>query len=887
MKRLIYALILVMFSGFSAGAQKYVQRVKSASGQITYPATEIPQKFNLLKIDKQALANLLTGAPDQFGGHLSNVVLEIPLMEGGTESFQIYRTHPMSAELENLAPEIKTYRGVNKKGHRLRLLVSPFGVTWEIYGLQKGRAVLQRYDNDDTYIYYYLQDRSAPEFQCEVTESIDETVNQNTSARPAFNDGILRTFRLAFAADGEFSQYHVQLAINNGDLPSNPTDAQKKQAVLNAIVAIIDRVNEVYEVDLAIHLELIPNELDIIYLDPNNDPYSNNSPSTLLSQNQNNLDNVIGSNNYDIGHVGTTGGGGLARIRSVCVDGIKAMGETGLSDPVGDPYAIDFVAHEMGHQFGGNHTFANYCNGNRNDATAVEPGSGTTIMAYAGVCSPNVQDHSDPQFHTLSIDEIWNHLLGHDCSNHTVLTNQTPTVTLGPNKYIPLDTPFMIPVSASDTDTNDLLTFTWDETDVFQDSGQTDAPPSSNNTSGPLFRSLPATSDTVRFFPRIQDVLNGNYGNTWEVLPAVERILSFTVTVRDNVTPGGQIARDEIILGAKANTGPFRVTSHSTATTLQPGQDITVTWNVAGTDANNINCSTVDILLSLDGGETYPVVLAYNTPNDGSETVTIPSTAQSPSARYMVKAHDNYFFDVNHADLTIGNYTTVCNDFSTSPSLPIPDGDPNGITSTIDVNQNISITDLNVTVNISHTWISDLIIRLTSPQGTTITLFNRNCYNEDNINTVFDDEGSTMACDSINAGNHYQPVDALSAFDGEDAQGTWTLFVSDNANQDSGTLNSWNLNICTMMGVEELNPVSGLQIYPNPADEFIRIQFFATNSAQKINITDLNGRLIYQTDLHQSGETTQEIRVKDWAKGVYILHITDGDKQSTRKIIVE
>ncbi len=887
MRKTIYALILTMTFGISTYAQKFVTKVKEATGQVTYPAENMPVSYTLLKIDKQVLTDMLNDTPDQFSGQQSPLGLDIPTPDGNTETFFMYRTHPMSPELETKAPEIKTYRGISKQGHRFRLLISPFGVTWEIYGLKEGRAVLQQYDNDDTYIYYYLKNRTAPEFHCDVTEITRETLDQNQNARPAFNDGILRTFRLAFAADGEFSQYHVQRAINNGDIPSNATDAQKKQAVLNAIVAIIDRVNEVYEVDLAIHLELIPNELDIIYLDPNNDPYDNNNSSALLAQNQNNLDNTIGSNNYDIGHVGTTGGGGLAGLGVVCVDNYKARGETGLNDPVGDPYAIDFVAHEMGHQFGGNHTFANYCRGNRNDNTAVEPGSGTTIMAYAGVCAPNVQNHSDPQFHTVSINEIWNHIQGNDCSNHTTLSNHTPTVTLGADKWIPMNTPFMIIATATDADSNDILTYSWDETDVFNDSGQTNAPPSSTNTTGPMFRSYPATTDNIRYFPRIQDILNGNYGNTWEVLPTVQRILSFTVTVRDNVTPGGQIARDEVVLGTVDGTGPFRVTSHDTPQTLQPGQSVNITWDVAGTDANNINCSSVDILLSLDGGETYNIILASNTPNDGSETVVIPSTAQSPSARYMVKAHNNYFFDINHADLTIGNYTTVCYDFSDTTQVAIPDNNPNGITSTINVNQSISISDLNVSVNISHTYIQDLIIRLTSPQGTTVSLFNRNCSGQDHINTVFDDEAPNMDCNSMNAGNHYQAVDALSAFDGENAQGTWTLFISDNADQDTGALNSWNLNICTLMDVEEHNPVSGLEIYPNPACDFIRIQFIGTSSRQNIRITDLNGRIIYQNNYHATGETFKEISVKNWSKGVYILHITDGDKQSIRKIIVE
>ncbi len=884
MKKLFILVGLLL--AFQAHAQKFFRFVPAADGQVAYPEDRMPSDYRLMKVDKQALINLLTASPDQFSGRRSDILLTVPLPDNDKVTFRMYRTHPMSAEREAEFPGMLSFRGVEVKGaRRMRMEINSLGVFLKTYGGRKGGAVLQPYDNAGTYIYYFMADQPGLEHHCDVTESIEYDL-PGQSARPAYSDQILRTFRLAFAADGEFSQFHVQQAINNGTLPSNATDAQKKQAVLAAINVIIDRVNEVYETDFAIHLQLISGT-NIIYLDPNSDPYSNNNGSQLLSQNQNNLDNVIGSSNYDIGHVGTTGGGGLAGLGVVCRNGMKARGETGLPAPVGDEYAIDFVAHEMGHQFGANHTFANYCGGNRNDATAVEPGSGTTIMAYAGVCSPNVQDDSDPQFHYVSMDEIMTYLSSLDCLNPTNISNNPPTASFGADKYIPKDTPFMLEITASDAD-GDALTYTWDEVDVYNDSGQTNAAPQSDNTTGPMFRVYPVSSSNVRYFPRMSDILNGNYGNTWEVLPTVERLLTFRGVVRDNNAAGGQTADDIIYLGVKTNAGPFRVTSHTSDIHLHAGDAINITWNVAGTDAGQVDTPNVDILLSLDGGQTFTVPLATNVPNDGSETVTIPSGADTPNGHYMVKGHDNYFFDVNKGNIMIGDYQTICSDYNNNSSVSIPDNDPNGITSTIQVSDSYSISDLNVSVNISHTYIQDLKIKLTSPTGTQVTLFNQNCSSQDNIVVTFDDDGASMDCGQMAAGNTYHPVGNLSDFNGENVNGTWTLFVSDNYNGDTGTLNSWSIHPCRTEHVNVSQvPVDALRIYPNPASRSVSIDYNASTSHQNISVTDLNGRLIYQTNPDQTGAISRRINVSQWARGVYLLRITDGDRMSVRKLVVE
>ncbi|NPA45633.1 MAG: T9SS type A sorting domain-containing protein [Chlorobi bacterium] len=877
--------ILVMLLSWQAPAQKFFHQVNAPDGRITYPSDRMPSDYMLLKVDKQALTDWLVNAPDQFSGHLSDVMLRVPLPDNRVVSFRMYRTHPMSAENERRYPGILSYRGVEVKGKMsMRLDINPLGVFMAVYRTGEGRAVMQRYDNADTYIYYFTRNRPSNEdFHCDVTGELTPENLPEEQARPAFSDQILRTFRLAFATTGEFSSFHIQRAINNGTLSSNATDEEKKQAVLAAVVVIINRVNEVYETDLAIHLNLISGT-NIIYLDANNDPYTNDNASSLLYENQSNLDNVIGSANYDIGHVGTTGGGGLAGLGVVCRDGVKARGETGLADPVGDHYSIDFVAHEMGHQFGGNHTFANYCGGNRNDATAVEPGSGTTIMAYAGVCAPNVQDHSDPYFHYVSINEIKNYVMGHDCSTHTNLSNHAPTASFGPQKYIPKETPFILEVDASDQD-GDILTFTFDEKDVYQDSGHTDAAPQSTNTTGPLFRCLPATERSYRYFPQMADIINGNYGNTWEVLPSVNRVLTFRAVVRDNNDEGGQIATPEQVLGVDANAGPFRMTSQTSNETWQPGSTHTITWNVAGTDAGNVNTPTVDIWLSTDGGDSFDILLASNVPNDGSETVTLPSGLQTPTGRIMVRGHNNYFFDVSQGNIMIGNYTVECLGYDNTTAVDIPDNNATGITSTIHLDENYEISKLTVDVNITHTYIQDLVITLTSPSGTTVDLFRRNCQSQDNINVTFSDDGNAMDCNGMNSGGTYQPVGHLSDFTGESMAGDWTLSVSDNYQGDVGTLNSWSLHPCHLVGVDAI-PVVDLNIYPNPAREQVNISFDARSTEQNISLTDINGRLVWHENFALNGHSNIQIPVNRLTPGIYLIKIRDGERQSTRKLVI-
>ncbi len=461
-------------------------------------------------------------------------------------------------------------------------------------------------------------------------------------AAAATSGAELRVFRAAIAAVGEYTQFHggtVELG-------------------LAAVVTAINRINGIYERDLAIRLELVANNDQLIYTNAFTDPYSNGDVVSLQTQNQNNLDNIIGSPNYDIGHVFATDGGGLAALGTAGIDDAinpsKAQGASGISPPTGDSFWVDFVAHEVGHQFGARHTW----NGDsgacgpleHSGATAFEPGSGSTIMSYAGLCGDdNLQSSSDPFFHSISLEEILDHVDNAipNVGTRTPTGNNIPNVDAGLDATIPARTPFVLTAFGSDADSADGLTYSWEQ----RDTGPRRDLQAGDDGAGPLFRAWPPTPDPTRTFPRIENLLN-NTTSVGETLPTTTRDLNFRVTIRDNRSDGGGINSDDIQLSVVDTGSAFRLTSFNAANAV-PGRSVqSVTWDVAGTTGNGINTQSVNILLSTDGGLTFPVQLATRTSNDGAEDVVIPDILTS-QARIKLEAVDNVFFDISDANLTI------------------------------------------------------------------------------------------------------------------------------------------------------------------------------------------------------------------------------------------
>ena len=851
-----------------------------------------PDAYRLKHLDENRMRNELDAASHSLARKSSGSKtkeLEIPLPNGKFLSLQVKEIHTMAPELAAKYPQIKTYRAeaTDNNGIYGVLDLTEQGFHAMLIMHDGSRLFIDpRKTSDETYYIIYYDKHYHPSgkkpFKCEIeshnhpqqqTDSISYRIaHLYKSAQRSVNQ--LRTYRLAMAATGEYTAFHGGTVTG----------------ALSAMVTTVNRVNAIYERDLAVKLELVANTDLLIRTDTTT--YNNADGLTMLGQNQTQIDSLISSVNYDIGHVMSTAGGGFAYIGAVCKNNFKARGVTGQSHPQSDSFDIDYVAHEIGHQFGGNHTFnstSENCAGNRNSATAFEPGGGTTIMAYANICGiNNIQNHSDAMFHVKSIEEIGNFIdnsvLGGSCGLASPLNNQQPISNAGSDYTIPANTPFELTGIGTDPD-GDTLSYSWEQVDA-----GTASDSNVDTSDNAIFRSFLPQTTATRIFPMLNSILN-NAEDKGEILPINTRNLNFSLAVRDGK---GGVASDQMRITVKGSN-TFRITSHNNAGIL-PGNTL-VTWNVANTNSAPISCNNVNILLSTNAGTTFTNISGA-TPNDGSQNVTIPvNISESTTARFKIKCANNIFFDISDANLTTpsllniqptvlsntGNNTvadpgetihltiplynndplvatnvrgtlsstnqdvniivaeslypniqtasqtnnttsylvniptnhicgtdiplTLNSSFTldtqinktfnfmipvgtvthgsqeNSNTQAIPDNPSSGITSQISLSGLgvVAKPKINIDVNISHTYRGDLGVKLTSPQGTTIQL---------------KQGGSADDLDNL-TGNfpiNFTPEQSLSAFDGENLDGIWTLTVSDLSNEDIGTLNSWTLN---------------------------------------------------------------------------------------------
>ncbi|MGV6845930.1 MAG: reprolysin-like metallopeptidase, partial [Lutibacter sp.] len=652
--------------------------LKNSKGQKLFRRS-MPKQFKAFQLDKKSFVNQLSNVTQRSNNlkKLSKTkIISIPNEKGEIEKYRVYEASIMEPALQKKFPNIRSYFGesLSNIGRTIRFSIGTDGFHGLIFKNKGGTVYIDPYVlKDNSYIVYAKKSLpKAPPFDCRVIESTPKPTtiaNKNQQAKALnANDGILRTYRLAIATTGEYAQFH----LNNQGIPASANITDKKAAVLSAINTTMTRVNGIYERDVSLTMVLISNETDIIFLDATTDGFTNNDSNALIDESQTVIDGTIGSANYDIGHTFSTGGGGLAQLNTPCTNS-KARGITGSSSPIGDAYDVDYVAHEMGHQYGAHHTFngdAGSCSGNRNDATAVEPGSGSTIMAYSGICSPqNVQNQSDDYFHLVSIREMWANVStgnSSSCPTVTATGNNVPVVDALSNYSVPVSTPFVLSANATDPD-GDSLTYTWEQLDT----EITLIPLSSTASGGPAFRSVGPSSSPKRYFPNQATVISGSTQNTWEVVPSVARTMSFGVNVRDNNPAGGQTASQENTLTFVQSAGPFKVTSQSTAVSWSAGTSKTITWDVANTDAAPINCANVNIKLSTDGGYTYPTVLASNVPNNGSYSIIVPNITTT-TARVIVESVNNVFYAMNAADISIQASEFIMNFSATNQSVCSP-----------------------------------------------------------------------------------------------------------------------------------------------------------------------------------------------------------------------
>ncbi len=617
-----------------------------------------PDYYSVFNLNIELIKQQLKNAPLRAESRgVSSIVVTFPDETGKKQTYRVVEAPVLAEDVARLYPNIKTYLGfrTDNSGTRIRFSVTPLGLNGMISVPGKTPVFIQpitKVSNGQYFVYSRKARLNSTEtFKCLTDNFSDIKRTTNTLSRDA-DDQLLRTFRIAISVNAEYTN-----RWDDGDA-SNGTP---QEDALAKLVSTLNRNNETYEVDMAITFELINgvqyNGNDLIFDDAATDPYTGNFNAELQST----LTSVVGEANYDIGHLFAGGGtgGNAGCIGCVCENGSKGSGYSGHSfaGDNGGPYMddyfdIDYVPHEIGHQMGANHTFSH---GTEGTGVNSEPGSGTTIMGYAGITGSNdVQNHSDAYFHYHSINQVLNNtnVVGaNSCAVTSAIANNPPVANAGPDYAIPNGTAFILKGSATDVDAGDILTYTWEQLD----SDQTTEVQFGSTHLGPVWRSRPPSTNPDRYMPTYGRVLTGQLtevnpvitadNSSWETVSTVQRALNFGLTVRDRSETGGvgqtpQSSFDEMTVNVEAGEA-FTVVSPGA---WESGSTQNVNWNVGTTNNSTINCQMVTVKFSTDGGVTFPTTLIANTPNDGSESITVPSVPDTDDARILVEAADNIFY---------------------------------------------------------------------------------------------------------------------------------------------------------------------------------------------------------------------------------------------------
>jgi subtilisin-like proprotein convertase family protein len=682
MKRFAILLVCTILWNFLSAQEKKIFWTDVSEADIAVAKKEAIDlalfHYRTIAVDLAPLQNHLKQAPllDGPAAKSGAPALTFPMPDGTTETFRILESPVLMPGLAAKYPEIRSFKaiGLTDPGSTGRFDYSPRGLHAS-FRTSRGEFFIEPYaDGQNRYHAVYFASEVDPtaldiNLECGAESLLSESLERQEMLPGSPNRAVLpraksanepvnmRTYRLALASTSSYSQ------ANGGT----------KSAVLAAMNTTINMVNAMTEHELALRFQIIDNNDTLIYLDPMTEPYANiEDVLSLLDQNTNIITQVakVSGASFDVGHVftGNCNGSvvGIARSKSVCT-GDKAKGVTCFRG--GLEYVLrNILVHELGHQFGALHSWNN-CPAfieQRSAASAYEPGSGSTIMSYGGSCgSQNIQFSNDAYFHTISLQEIFEFSRqgpGNTCAILTPTNNNAPAVSLPyeDNFFIPIGTPFELKAVATDLNA-DTLTYCWEQ---FNRDGITTLDNPQGNA--PIFRSFPPTTNSKRVFPRLETILN-NSSDPTERLPGYSRDLTFRCTVRDNNHEAGGVTWEEVRFKATASAGPFLITQpNSGDTEWKVGDYMEVSWDVANTDNALVNCKNVNILLSSDGGQTFPHVLARHAPNTGSAFVVVPNVL-TQRARIRVEAANNIFFDISNANFEIWPATRAGFALTTTP----------------------------------------------------------------------------------------------------------------------------------------------------------------------------------------------------------------------------
>ncbi|MDH3651791.1 MAG: M12 family metallo-peptidase, partial [Saprospiraceae bacterium] len=608
----------------------------------------IPREYSLWQLDEVVLAEFLKSGE-----------IHLPMPDASIKIYTSVELSNMHPKLAEKYPSIKTYEVTDQQEERFRGRVDfsrhgIFAVLETAHGEVYIDAVGPR-SSSMHMVYFtrdYKVDPSLRESYVRHEHGFDHLPSDFLTLEPS-NSPFQRTanelvnlqvYELALSCTGEYAQKH------GGTI----------EGALSAMNTALTRINFLLEAEVAVRLLLIEDNDSLIFLDGSNDPFTNGDAGQMALENNNFLTMQLPGTGYDVGHVfgtncgavvGTSGG-----IGTVC-SGTKGFGSS-CEIATNDRFYIGIVCHELGHQFGARHTWNNcppVSQDQYSSSTAYEPGSGSTIMSYAGTCGDqNIQFDSDPYYHINSIVDIMSFISnggGQGCADPEVTANHKPglSVPYVDGFSIPISTPFKLVAEGEDSD-GDPITFSWEQYDPGVGAGA-NTPIGEPQGSAPLFRSAPPSSTPVRIFPSMQKVLNNSFDDT-EVLPDYGRNLTFRVTARDHRSAGGGVSWTQVAFKSSTAAGPFTVSSFNVPDTIETGEFVEIRWDVANTDQTPVNCKRIHILLSTDGGSSFSDTLISNSANDGSEMVLIPNLITN-RARILVEAADNIFFDVNDQNITI------------------------------------------------------------------------------------------------------------------------------------------------------------------------------------------------------------------------------------------
>ena len=927
MKKLILFLVITInFMQTYAQKSKVWQKVTvdniTASEKIK--TTDYSERQQFFQVDIAAIRLQLTAVKSRTSG-LAGTEMEFPNSNGDIEKFLVWENSNFEAQLQLQNPDIRAYMGKSLlDGATINFSMSQFGIQTFVSRPTDGSEFIEPYTKDNSiYILFDSKTRTTGKlpFNCSTADKkLTDDLSNNTSVTARSNNRSYKTMRLALSCVGEYG-------VNHGG---------NFAGTLAAMNATMTRVNGVLEKDIALHLNIIADNNLVMYYNPATDPYSavtgGGAPAGWNVELQNTLSSVLGNAAYDIGHLfGQSGGGGNAGcIGCVCgdddivdlTDKNKGSAYTSPSDGIsqGDNFDIDYVVHEIGHQLGGTHSFSfGGLSGNEVSPAGVEPGSGSTIMGYAGITNYDVQPHSDAYYTYRNILEIQTNLAPKTCPVSVATNNTPPVVNAGADFSIPSGTAYILKGIATDVD-NDVLTYCWEQNNTAS-SNEIGAAcvVSPTKLRGPNYRSFNPSSSPNRFMPAYAKVLAGTLTSVsgWESVSTVARIsavgkLTFTLTVRDNnvsaLGGGQQTNTDTAFIFSQApynatavpptGAGPFRITSQATSGTVwgAAGSSQTITWDVNNTTSLP-GSANVNIKLSIDGGVTWPYDVALNTPNDGTETISVPATPASTNCRLWIEPVGNIYYAVNAAPFLIG-YTSVttCTTYASNTTVDnvtpfnLPDGSTNYTLKKF-ATPAVTVSDVNITINATHPNLQNLKIDFARPGGTLTSLYNQQCVGNANMNVTFDSQGAPFLCGNPTTGTYALPVGTLNTLNVAVPAGNWTFGFKDVVAGDVGTINSISLEICSnvvsLLANDNFN-FENFALSPNPNNGSFNVRFdAAANSKTTIFVNDIQGRKILEKSFTNSGMFSENLQIENAQKGIYLVTIKSDDKQMVRKIVVE